>query len=210
MAAMPSPSIEPAPLNALPPAARNRVREIYEEAFPEAERDPWQEIIDAATSPVHVVTVAMDADRPIGFFSAMRFESVPVAYLAYLAVDRDQRGRGIGETLFGWFEAAYEGDGAGLFWEVEAREADGASEEQRGFARRRVAFYERLGAIVLPGGVRDVPTSDGVGTLPMELMWKPRGMGSGVPHSTMLRRMIRAFYVEGYGLPKDHELVRKV
>ncbi|MFN0093661.1 MAG: GNAT family N-acetyltransferase [Dehalococcoidia bacterium] len=186
-----------------------QVRAIYEASFRPEERDPWDDFVATAADPRCAVVAGLSEGEVIGFWAAARYEDPNLAYLAYLAVDPERRSQGAGAELFGWFEAAYADKVEGLFWEVEARDVPGDTPEHHAQTHRRVRFYERLGAAVVPGGRIEVPNADESGVEVVELLWKPMPGGPSVTDAALRDTLVRALLLMGYELTPDHPLVRK-
>ena len=118
-------------------------------------------------------------------------------FLVYLAVDARHRGLGLGRQVLehAWSESlARSRDALGMIWEVDAAPPPGA-EPTEGY-RRRLAFYERCGAALLPAPYLQPPV-DGSTILPMQLMFRPPH-GASPPDAETVRAMIRAMYAEKY------------
>ena len=197
-------------LVALDDAQRERVRVIYEEAFPEWERGPFDQLVAAARRGERHDLVALDAGLPVAFAALARLQEVDCMYLEYLAVADDRRGQSLGTTMWGQLLAvlADRDEPLRLVFEVEHPEADGIAPTEAELRRRRIHFYERLGAAPLPYPGYLVPNLVDGGTEPMQLMYadcspapQPRPRGEAV------RQLVLALYAAGYDLAKDHPLV---
>jgi GNAT superfamily N-acetyltransferase len=102
----------------------------------------------------------------LAFFGYFRRQNL--GYFAYLATRTDLRGRGLGAWLCGQvFEAVRQlaqaeagADPRLIFWEVR-RPEDAADEAEAERRRRRIAFYERLGARLLPIDYTCPPVTEG-------------------------------------------------
>ena len=150
--------------------------------------------------------ILLEDHEPLGLSFASVLAEAPALYLQFLAVRRDLRGGGLGRVLWDRAVLARAADtGApGIVLEVEDPDVAAADAERRQ-ALRRIVFYERLGASLLPVTGYRVPRADGPGELALRLMWAPAP--GGPPGPPALRRLVMALYGEGYGLPAGHPLV---
>ena len=208
------PSIAIGPFLPRAPEQIAQARAIYEESFPPAERVPFANLLASLASPTVCGWAATDADGMIGFAFAMTLEETGVEFLTYLAVAPTRRGRGVGGALLQTVIESLRarGDTEGLLWEVESDDADeGFAAAERAQRQRRIAFYRRHGAEVVPiAAGYQAPNLAGPGTLPMKLMWLSLTTPPERLEGDHLRRCIEAIYRQGYGLPTSHPLVREV
>jgi len=120
----------------------------------------------------------------------------------YLAVAPELRSRNIGSALFEklwaagrkiYSERATEAEG--MVWEVDipGRATSGQGLEQ---SQRRIAFFERLGACLLPSAYFQPPV-DGITSVPMHLMFRP-APGRFWPDIAAHSALVRALYFEKY------------
>jgi ribosomal protein S18 acetylase RimI-like enzyme len=182
------------------------VEEIYDASFPVRQRMPFADIVASAAAGERLVVVLTEDGRPIGFGTVLPLRGLRTGYVEYVAVRDGWRDRGLGSTL--WRELldrAYRERGlAAVVFEVEdPAEADGAEAEER---RRRIRFYERLGAVRLPVRGFLAVNLDDTGTEPMHLMWASAVPGAEPPRDDV-GRLVRAVYVDGYELPVDSPLI---
>ena len=121
-----------------------RVRAIYAEAFPpELSAD-----FDSLLADRLVVRVAGDG-TPEGLAVLRPLGRTGWVFLRYYAVG--VRGGGVGTAMLGELADLLGSEGAGLLvWDVEDPDEEGLAEEQVVEHRRRIAFYERAGGVLLP------------------------------------------------------------
>ena len=100
-------------------AQRSDLRALYESAFPDEERIPWDDLLG--------LTIVYPRPR--------------LSWFWYFAVPEQRRGRGIGQRILSALLARYEGRSAVLDMEDPAQPG-APNPEQR---RRRAAFYRRNG-----------------------------------------------------------------
>lgn len=194
-------------LSELDRAQRDRMRSIYQQAFPVGERERFDAVVTDARRGKRITLVVLDDGEPIGFAVLSRLRSVPCTFLEYYAVAEQRRGQGVGRLL--WVELqrtlARLGEPAELVFEVEDPDEPGIDPDEVLTRRWRLRFYEALGAVVLP--LRDfvVPHTGGTGHQRMLLMWAG---GAGEPPTDGRQYDLRrALYTEGIGLPEDHPLL---
>jgi GNAT superfamily N-acetyltransferase len=214
---MPAPEIEPEPeidvepLQDLAAPERERVRAIYEEAFPARQRVAFDEILDGARSGEEIALVGMKRGSPVGLAFLSRLDSAAHVFLEYFAIDGELRGAGHGGRL--WLavrdELAEREDGRPIVLEVEDPAEAGIAPDEAGQRVRRVRFWQRAGAVALPVDGYVIPDVDGDGSEPMLLMWvAPRPAGEP-PSGARLLELVLALYESGYGLSADDLLVRR-
>ena len=191
-------------------AADESLWHLYDSSFPSDEREPRSVILDSVSKGVGLAVRARTSIRTIGLATAHLLREPPVLFLVYLAVASEFRSRHIGATLFEKVWATgnerYSEWGLvpkGMVWEVAIPE--GAS-GQRDFKerRRRIDFFARLGARVLPRPYVQPPV-DGIASVLMRLMFWPATGGSS-PDGSQVSALIRAIYFEKYhainGIPR--------
>jgi GNAT superfamily N-acetyltransferase len=193
-------------LNSAPLA---QILAIYEEAFPPHQRVPFDELIAGARKNDRLFVVVTDAADPVGFAALSQLKSVGCAFVEYFAVARHRRSRGIGgglwEGILRTLEERHEP--LRLVLEVEDPEEPGIAAEKVEFRCRRIRFWERCGARLLADHGYVMPDLGG-GTEPLRVMWAdPITPRAAQPSGDKLFQLIRALYVDGYGLPEDHPLV---
>jgi GNAT superfamily N-acetyltransferase len=187
----------------------DRIKAIYEASFSPSLRESFPALMEPVMTGRAALYLASAKGRIGGFALASPLGMTGVNYLAYLAVDSDQRGQGIGGALFRLvLEDAYRlrGD-TELLWEVE-RPPTGAGPKDLNL--RRIAFYERLGAVLLDL-VRDfrMPNLAGPGTVPAALMWTSV-LGRPKPAADEIETYVVALFGFIYGRGQDDPLVAAV
>lgn len=190
-------------------SAHRAVRAIYEEAFPPQQRAPFDELIAGARKGDRFFVVVTGTADPVGFAALSQLKSIECVFVEYFAVARHRRGRGIGaglwEEMLRTLEERHEP--LRLVLEVEDPDEPGIAAEKVEVRRRRIRFWERCGARLLADHGYTMPDLGG-GTEPLRLMWADPTMPTAArPTGEELFQLIRALYVEGYGLPEDHPLV---
>lgn len=198
-------------LNDMSGDARAAVQAIYEEAFPARQRVPFRELVEGARSGDELALVGLEDGRPMGLAFLSGLVSAEHLFLEYFAVASDLRGGGRGGSLWTAVrdELARREPGRPIVLEVEdpaEEQIDAAEAEHR---VRRVRFWEKAGAIVLPVEGYLIPDVGGDGTEPMLLMWMPGRADDEHPRDERLLALILALYEAGYGLGPDDALVQR-
>jgi hypothetical protein len=126
------------------PAQLEAVRAIYEDAFPpELSAD-----FDSLLADRLVVRVADDG-TPEGLAVLRDLGDTGWVFLRYYAVG--VRGGGVGTAMLGELADLLGSEGSRLLvWDVEDPDEPGLSEDHVVEHRRRIAFYERAGGVLLP------------------------------------------------------------
>lgn len=201
-----------AELHTLPDDALARVQAIYEESFPAAERVPFEEIVEATRAGKEITSdVALGDDgQPIGFAFFSSLDAAGWLFFEYFAVASDRRGAGVGQALSLATTAALRARGEHRPFAIEVEDPAAATDDaDRTVREKRIGFWEKVGASMLPVEGYVIPQLDGDGTLAMKLMWLPGPDSDRVPDEAELLEVVVALYEVGYGLAPDHELVRK-
>jgi GNAT superfamily N-acetyltransferase len=185
--------------------------EIYEEAFPLTEREPSQVIVNSLVMGVGLAVAVRANDSTIAIATTQLLKDPPAIFLVYLATTKNLRGRGCGGELleYAWktgrrtlSDSGY--STIGLVAEVDAPDQSDSMEEKR-IRERRIAFFSRHGAKLLPYSYTQ-PAVDGVNTVPMSLVFRPAD-GHEQPDSAFTDALVRAIYFEKYhavnGISKD-------
>jgi ribosomal protein S18 acetylase RimI-like enzyme len=193
---------------------------IYEQAFPEAERDAVESIAaslqnsDPETAVSHF-RVLVDENAVVGFTYFSTYKAYYLGYLKFIAVRAELRGKRYGPILLQDALRQLRADGRratgwpylGLVLEVERPEtAD--NEEDRALRERRIRFYQRNGAVIIENvDYVAPPVTPGQPSLPFHLM-----VLRAVPKYGMRRWLrptaVTALLVEGYGEDPDSWFVR--
>lgn len=156
-------------------------KEVYLASFPEQERMSEafflrflgrKELGEASQSHMLVMTPEAAAGEVLGLGFYEFSSALATGFLWYLATQPGHRGRGLGAHLYAELVRRLRAERARLLlFEVEIPEvASREGAEAAEFARRRIAWYRRLGAQVLCG-VEYFQTVDGpAAPVPMHVM----------------------------------------
>ncbi|MBU2663660.1 hypothetical protein KOI35_09090 [Actinoplanes bogorensis] len=171
---------------------------IYLARFPAGLRAPFDDLL------ADDVLVLIDDDGPAGFAVTRPLGPTGWVFLRYFAVLR--RGAGAGSTM--WRLACANWAAAGhprVLLDVEDPDEPGIDAAEESERRRRIVFYERLGARVLP--VSDYePPQPGGHPEPLRLLAASTGLESD---EASVRDQVLAVYQYRYGLGPDDPAVRK-
>ncbi|WP_205472314.1 GNAT family N-acetyltransferase [Nocardioides sp. SYSU D00038] len=192
-------SMELVELGALSADDVDRVRAIYEDAFPEALRVPFADLL------VDRMLVGVVDAAPVGLALVRDLVADDGAdsgwtFLRYYAVGT--RGRGDGSRLWAAVTDRLRREGRRLFvWDVEDPDEEGLSPAEVEEHRRRIVFYERLGGRLLP--VRDYhPPHDGFAP---RLLLMSQELAPGADPD--LRSLVEGVFALRYGAGPDHPAV---
>ncbi|HEX8867016.1 MAG TPA: hypothetical protein VF821_15260 [Lentzea sp.] len=176
----------------------DRVREIYEDGFDPRLRAPFANLLaDRAF-------VLVD-DEPRGLAVVRELGDTGWVFLRYFVVG--ERGRGLGEHLWTLLRTALAGF-ARIVFDVEDPAEDGIDAQEELIRRRRIAFYTRLGAVLLPANGYLPPHGDDAH--PMLLMAADLHRSHTTPIvGEDLRELTSAVYRHRYGLDDNHPVVTR-
>jgi GNAT superfamily N-acetyltransferase len=193
---------------------------IYEQAFPEAERDSVENIAaslknaDPETNVSHF-RVLVDEGAVVGFTYFSSYKEYYLGYLKFIAVRAELRGKRYGPLLLQDAIRQLRAAGRratgwpylGLVLEVERPET-AENEQDRAIRERRIRFYQRNGAVMIDNlDYVAPPVAPGQPSLPFHLM-----VLRAVPKYGMQRwlrpQAVTALLVEGYGEDPDSWFVR--
>lgn len=145
--------------------AFNAFYPIYCGAFPESERKSHEKLSELILGNHYHLIVAydmqVDGNRPVGFACLLVDDYV---WLDYLLVDPRFQGLGYGGQIIQALIDQYKHEKLGMFLEVEKISVHDIN------TRRRVDFYQRLGAFATTLSYQ-LPTE--VGGFPMDLFYLP-------------------------------------
>lgn len=179
---------------------RARVQAIYEEGFGERLRAPFADLL---TDRALVLTDG----EPRGLAVLRELGPTRWVFLRYFVVG--ERGRGLGEELWTSLRAAMAAAGfTRIVYDVEDPAEHGIDASEELIRRRRIGFYTRLGAVLLPANGYLPP--HGTDAHPMLLM--AADLGRPVTASIEgddLRRTMLAVYRYRYGLEDTDPVVER-
>jgi GNAT superfamily N-acetyltransferase len=138
------------PLDTLPPRAVGDVRRIYEEGFPPHQRADFAEVSERRQGDESALALVRGG-HPCGFAMLRSLGDTGWIYLRYFVVDRHQRGQGLGGVLWDQLAAWLRAAGFTLLvFDVDDPAEPGQEPGETSIRSRRIRFYERHGARLLP------------------------------------------------------------
>jgi len=138
------------PLETLPPLAVGDVRRIYEEGFPPYQRADFAEVSERRRSDEFALALVRE-DQACGFAMLRSLGDTGWVYLRYFVVDRRLRGQGLGGVLWDQLTARLRAAGFTLLvLDVDDPAEPGQQPAETAIRSRRISFYERHGARLLP------------------------------------------------------------
>lgn len=195
---------------------------IYLEAFPEAEREPLDDLRAERLAPStpqaehHFRIMVDESGDVLGLSIFSTVHGHYMAFLRYLAVHPSARNRGFGRLLLndalhtvradGWKHAGY--PYLGLVFEVE-RPSEAETDTERIVRERRIGWYMRNGARLYPTvDLTTPPVSPDQPPVSYHLMFRtavPKRIVGRMLH----RMMVESVLVHGYGVAPDSRYVRR-
>lgn len=144
--------------------------EIYLEAFPENERQPLDKI-KYRVEHEYYSTIIVKRDKAVAGFSLLcPFRDLHFGLLDYIGVEKAQRNLGIGSKLFQKTYELLNGEAPSSILLLEVEDPACGSQTESSMRHRRVQFYERLGARVVPNFRYILPPMAGNSPTDMLLM----------------------------------------
>jgi hypothetical protein len=174
------------------------VRQIYFDGFAPHLRAPFDALL-ADTA------LVLTDSRPLGFAVVRVLGDTGWVYLRYFTVG--EKGRGLGEHLWTHLRVAMTGAGhTRIVHDVEDPAQPGIDQAEERIRHRRIAFYRRLGAVLLP--VRGYLPPEGSAGHPMLLMAADY-VTQAPAAAEDLGRIVVAVYEHRYGIaPSDPVVTR--
>ena len=178
--------------------------DLYESAFPYAERVPVSMLLGmlkTKTKDFHMLAALDEEDA----FAGLAFYILPeeangrAGFLWYLATRPDLRGQGLGAWMYRGIMARLPRSVEALYYDVEMP-ALAVTPEEHDLARRRIRFYQRLGAHVLAGIRDNIQTAPDRPKITLHLMVHPRASLSP----------LEAYHLAATFLPTELELTGEV
>jgi GNAT superfamily N-acetyltransferase len=177
--------------------------QIYLDSFPACERQPLEILETRLSNQLYQWFIAKWENQVLGIALLYPLNPTNFIVLDYLGIDKDYRSRGIGGTLMSHLVQFAETQHKTLLIEVENPQFCEDSEQ----AKRRVQFYQKVGAKVLKSVRYVLPPLSGDVPTEMLLMMVPADLGGQLPGS-LVKQLIQQVYQEMYDRPSDDALLR--
>ncbi len=163
---------------------------IYTEALPASERKSAEALARMIERPEYFFLVAIEDGAVVGFAIAIAFVDSDAALLEYLAVDRERRGTGIGQSLFRATTAWPELCRRSLLVEVESE------------AARAKKFYRQLEARQIEGLAYRMPPVSSAEPPAMDMLVCREGLPDAL-EKDRVRAWLAQCYGQVYGVRED-------
>ena len=163
------------PAETLDPAAMTVLRRIYEEGFPPHQRADFA-AVTAQRREDELALALVGGGQPCGFAMLRPLGSTGWIFLRYFVVDQAQRGQGLGGLLWERLTARLKAAGFTLLvFDIDDPDEPGCEPSEVGLRFRRLRFYQRHAASLLPVTGYRAPhvAPDTSGESPMLLMTAP-------------------------------------
>ena len=167
------------PADTLGPAALAGLRRIYEEGFPPHQRASFDSVTTGRADG-ELALALVSGGQPHGFAMLRPLGGTGWIFLRYFVVERGQRGQGLGGSLWQLLTARLREQGFTLLvFDVEDPDEQACGPGQSQVRFRRIGFYQRNGATLLPVNGYRAPHSspESSSWSPMLLMTAPLAAG---------------------------------
>ncbi|MCP9766312.1 GNAT family N-acetyltransferase [Lacihabitans sp. LS3-19] len=176
------------------------VFEIYESSFPANERQPIETLKIRLKINKEVLFAAKLNNKVVGIGFLFDLLGSDFLLLDYLAVKHNHRGNQVGERLFKQLKEYANNQKKHLLMEVDDPEFG----EDKELRIKRIAFYQKNGALVLQNVKYILPALDGTESTNQILMLVPylsKSQFSGFE----IKELVKLLYSELYGIDGDDE-----
>ena len=154
------------------------LRALYESAFPDEERIPWDDLLRLVREMPLEFAEYRDGEELLGL--TIVYPRTRLSWFWYFAVPEEKRGRGIGQRILSALLARYEGRSVVLDMEDPAQ-PDAPNPEQR---RRRRDFY-------LHNGFRETGVGKAFGPVAMTILLRGDDTFAMSDYDTLLSELRR-------------------
>jgi GNAT superfamily N-acetyltransferase len=184
------------PVEALSAAAMTVLRRIYEQGFPPHQRAGFA-AVTTARQDGELALALVGSGQPCGFAMLRPLGGTGWVFLRYFVVDSTQRGQGLGGLLWDRLTARLREAGFTLLvFDVEDPDEPACEPGQAGLRFRRIRFYQRHGASLLPVTGYRTPHAAAEAPVwsPMLLMTAPLSGGPAATDASQARAIVEAVY----------------
>jgi GNAT superfamily N-acetyltransferase len=138
------------PAETLTPAALAALRRIYEDGFPPHQRAGFEDVTGQRQDGEFALALISDG-QPYGFAMLRPLGGTGWIFLRYFVVDHGRRGQGLGGVLWELLTARLREAGFTLLvFDVDDPDDPACGPDQSEVRFRRIRFYQRNGASLLP------------------------------------------------------------
>jgi GNAT superfamily N-acetyltransferase len=183
-------------VDALSPAGLAGIKSIYEQGFPPHERAGFAAVTSQRRDDELALALVSDG-QPAGFAMLRPLGDTSWVFLRYLVVDGARRGQGLGGRLWDKLTAWLREAGFTLLvFDVEDPDEPGCDQGQVFERLRRIRFYEKQQASLLPVTGYQAPhvAPGDSGWMPMRLMTAPLDGYPAGPDAGRARDIVDAVY----------------
>jgi GNAT superfamily N-acetyltransferase len=184
------------PVETLSAAAMTALSRIYEEGFPPYQRAEFAAVTSQRQEGELALALVGDG-QPCGFAMLRPLDGTGWIFLRYFVVDQARRGLGLGGVLWERLTARLRDAGFTLLvFDVEDPDEPACGPDQVALRFRRVSFYQRHGASLLPVAGYRAPyvAPESSGWSPMLLMTAPVSGRPAGPDPSQARAIVEAVY----------------
>jgi GNAT superfamily N-acetyltransferase len=197
------------PVERLSLEATGTVRKIYEGGFAPHLRADFGELT-TGRQPGEFALALAQAGQPAGFAMLRPLGDTGWVFLRYFVVDAERRGGGLGGIFWDLLTTRLADTGYSLLvFDVEDPAEPGIDQAELQIRNRRISFYQRHGASLLPVSGYRTPHDDAgdpAGWTPMRLMDASLGSG-GEAAAPPVSVIVSAVYRYRWQLAPDHPQV---
>jgi GNAT superfamily N-acetyltransferase len=176
--------------------------ELYHISFPEVEIEPKAALLNCLRQQAGLTLRVIDNEKQatIGMAHGQFLQSFQGFMLIYMAIASNYRNKQIGPALLNRVEELVnthfgQSNHGGVVFEVD-QPAYFSKEEEKKWAARRIAFYERLGYYKLDAQYYQPALSPEQSSVPMYLMAKI----PTIPPQPLIKAIYFEKYAENYGI----------
>jgi GNAT superfamily N-acetyltransferase len=198
------------PVDDLSTDGLSQVRRIYEAGFAVHLRADFSELV-TGRQPGELPLALTDNGQPLGFAMLRPLAGTGWIFLRYFVVDEQRRGQGLGGILWDLLTARLAEAGFSLLvFDVEDPDEPGTDSGEVVIRNRRIAFYQRHDARLLPVQGYRTPHDEAGDPdwTPMRLM--AAALTAGGPAAGdrgLAEQVVAAVYAYRWLLPPDHPQV---
>jgi GNAT superfamily N-acetyltransferase len=200
------------PVEALGAEAASAVRQIYTEGFPHQLRAPFHQLTEQR-QPGERALALVRSGQPAGFAVLRPLGDTSWTYLRYFVVDLWLRGQGVGGVLWDQLSEMLRDGGCTLVvFDVEDPAEPGCPPAETHVRSRRIGFYQRHGARMLPikGYCAPHPAEDDPGWAPLLLMAAATQASQQAPGDELATAIVSAVYRHRWQLEPDDPRIASV